>query len=94
MIRIILGYILVAVLFGFWPFDSSIVRSTDWSPLAATYDEGYEDGYNGTEPRAKSTQYLTGYDDGDFDAHCEWVKYKKKDRERFYSDRCGDWDRY
>mgnify|MGYP000689171028 CR=1 FL=1 len=94
MIKLAIFYLIIAALVGFWPFESSILRSADWSPIAATYGEGYEDGYEGVSPTAQSSEYLSGYDDGDFDAHCEWLKYQKRDRQQFHYDGCGDWDYY
>ncbi|MEX0450517.1 hypothetical protein V6X62_01635 [Spiribacter sp. 218] len=94
MIRLALLYVVIAALVGFWPFETSVLRSADWSPISASYDEGYEDGYEGVSPAAKSTEYLSGYDDGDFDAHCEWLKYSQQDRNQFHKDGCGDWDYY
>lgn len=94
MIKLGITYLVLAALVGFWPFETSILRSSDMSPISATYDEGYEDGYAGASPTARSTDYLAGYDDGDFDAHCEWLKYTKRDRQHFYSDGCGEWDWY
>jgi hypothetical protein len=94
MIRLALFYLVIAALIGFWPFERSLLKSSDWSPISATYDEGYEDGYEGVSPVARSSEYLSGYDDGDFDAHCEWLKYSEQDRSQFRIDGCGDWDYY
>ena len=94
MIRLAVLYLIIAALIGFYPFETSLLRSADWSPIAASYEEGYEDGYAGESPSAESTEYLAGYDDGDFDAHCEWLKYTKEDRYQFHKDGCGDWDYY
>jgi hypothetical protein len=49
----------------------------------SAYDKGYNDGYDGASPRKSSGSYFSGYEDGQFDADCDyyrdknmWAKYK------------------
>tara|TARA_B100000315_G_scaffold226990_1_gene234375 strand:+ start:404 stop:634 length:231 start_codon:yes stop_codon:yes gene_type:complete len=48
------------------------------------YDRGYEDAWEGESPQKNSDSYMEGYEDGDYDADCDyykrnklWEKYKK-----------------
>ena len=59
-----------------------------------SYDAGWEDGYDGERLKCRDNEYLSGYDDGEFYGHCEWLKYSRKDRKRFESERCGNWNSY
>lgn len=59
-----------------------------------SYDAGWEDGYDGARLKCRDRDYLSGYDDGDFYGHCEWLKCTRKDREKFTAERCGSWNSY
>ena len=41
------------------------------------YDKGYEDGYEGLSPKKNSDLYLEGYEDGDYDADCDYYKFNE-----------------
>jgi len=47
------------------------------------YDKGYEDGYDGEEEKwviIGKDEYLSGYEDGSFDADCDyWREYNYRE---------------
>ena len=50
-----------------------------------SYDSGYEDGYDGAKRKEwilfGRSEYNAGYDDGDFDADCDY--WKRNDHEKY-----------
>jgi len=49
----------------------------------------YDDGYDGASPTKSSTSYMDGYEDGDFDADCDYYKDKNM-RDKYKALRCGE----
>ncbi len=94
MIRLIIFYFIAAFLIGFWPFEKSVLEYIPIGSSTLSYDEGYEDGYDGAIMKSEKSPYIDGYYDGDFDAECEWLKYDKKDFEEFKRIGCGAWSDY
>ena len=43
------------------------------SGSSSSYDKGYQDAYDGAIPRSKSSEYLSGYEDGDYDGECDYL---------------------
>lgn len=84
----IAAYFLLAAVAGWWPFDDSAVRTLSGQ---CSYEVGYEDGWVGKALACESTDYLAGYDEGEFDSDCHWAKCVKEDRDLFRSYHCGAW---
>ena len=83
-------YILAAWLFGFWPFEEGYLTGPT---SECSYEAGYEDGYDGAIQKCSTSAYLTGYDEGDFEADCHWLRCVRPDRHEFERRGCGSWDR-
>ena len=53
-----------------------------------TYEEGYQDGYDGGSPREfvlfGRDDYAAGYEDGSYDADCDYWKKRNYERYRRY----------
>jgi hypothetical protein len=88
--KLIVVYMIAALLLGFWPFEDGLLSTSSLSPFQLTYDEGYEDGYDGALPKIRSGSYATGYDDGEFDSECDWLKRENRKPE-FERIGCGRW---
>ncbi len=84
----IVVYAVVAWLFGIWPFEEGFFTGPT---SQCSYDAGYDDGYDGAAPKCKIQVYLEGYDDGDFDSDCEWLRCEKPDHDEFKRLGCGSW---
>ena len=80
--QLIIGYIVIAFLFGFWPFSYPVTN------YFLGYDEGYQDGFNRDYIRSNNNSYLQGYDDGDFDDFCLHLYYDRKDYNQYKSAGC------
>lgn len=80
--QLIIGYIVIAFLFGFWPFSYPVTN------YFLGYDEGYQDGFNRDYMRSNNDSYLRGYDDGDFDDFCLHLYYDRKDYSQYKSAGC------
>ncbi len=83
-------YIVVAWLFGFWPFEEGLFTGPT---SECSYDAGYDDGYDGANRKCSTKVYLAGYEDGDFDSDCYWLRCEKPDHTRFKSLGCGSWSK-
>lgn len=90
LLSLIVLYFVAAFFFEFPPVDDGWIRTGEYSPFRYTYDQGYDDGYVGAAPKTRSGDYIAGYDEGDFDAECAWLKDQNRRRE-FERIRCGDW---
>ena len=89
MFRFAIIYLIAAFIIGFWPFDEGLLFTSSLSPFQYTYDQGYEDGYEGAGRQSRSSPYADGYDDGDYDSECDWLKEKKK-FQQFRELGCGE----
>ncbi len=83
-------YVVVAWLFGFWPFEEGLITGPS---SGCTYDAGYDDGYDGASSKCSTEAYVEGYDDGDFDSECHWLRCAKPDHDKFKRLGCGSWSR-
>ena len=84
----IAAYLFAAWLFGFWPFEEGVFTG----PISeCSYDVGYDDGYDGATPKCKTDAYLNGYEEGDFDSECDWLRCERPDHDAFKSMGCGSW---
>ena len=81
-------YAVVAWLFGFWPFEEGFFTGPT---SECSYDAGYDDGYGGAARKCKVHVYLEGYDDGDFDSDCEWLRCEKPNHDEFKRLGCDSW---
>jgi len=81
-------YIVVAWVFGFWPFEEGLFTGPT---SECSYDAGYDDGYDGANRKCSTEVYLAGYEDGDFDSECYWLRCEKPDNTRFKRLGCGSW---
>ncbi len=81
-------YIVVAWVFGFWPFEEGLFTGPT---SECSYDAGYDDGYDETNRKCSTEVYLAGYEDGDFDSECYWLRCEKPDHTRFERLGCGSW---
>ena len=45
------------------------------------YDQGYNDGYDGTTPKVRTGDYWRGYQEGGFDAQCDYLVDQRNFRE-------------
>lgn len=84
-------YLLIAALAGWWPFKDSAVKTMTGQ---CTYEAGYQDGWDGASLACKNTEYLTGYDLGDWEADCHFAKCIRRDRQLFDHYLCGRWDEH
>ena len=41
---------------------------------SSSYDSGYEDAYTGASPRSNNSEYLSGFEEGDYDSECDYLK--------------------
>ena len=81
-------YFLAAWLFGFWPFEEGVFTGPT---SECSYDSGYDDGYDGALPKCKLNAYLEGYEEGNFDSECHWLRCEKPNYEDFNRLGCGSW---
>ncbi len=81
-------YVVVAWLFGFWPFEEGLITGPS---SGCTYDAGYDDGYGGASPKCSTEAYVEGYDDGDFDSECHWLRCERPNHDGFKRFGCGSW---
>ena len=58
-------------------FLTFILTSCGDEYSGSDYDKGYDDGYDGVSPKKNSVAYLDGYEEGDYDADCDYYKYNK-----------------
>lgn len=83
-------YLIIALLFGWWPFEDSAIKTFTGQ---CSYDAGYQDGWDGSLPNCEASDYIAGYDDGAFDSDCDWAKCTKRDFKTFKRYGCGSWER-
>ena len=81
-------YAVVAWLFGFWPFEEAMIPGR---LTGCTYDAGYNDGYDGAKQKCSTRAYVDGYEAGDFDAECHWLRCVSPDHGTFKRLGCGSW---
>ena len=92
MLRITLcaaAYCLGAWLLGFWPFEEEGLLTGPASNCS--YDAGYDDGYDGAARRCRIDVYVQGYEDGDFDSECQWLRCEMPDYDEFERIGCRSW---
>jgi hypothetical protein len=58
-----------------------------------TYNAGYEAGYDGEIQKGKTGAYLEGYEDGEFEADCHWLRCVKPNQDKFKKLGCGSWSK-
>jgi hypothetical protein len=84
-------YLIVAGLFGFWPFTDSLLKQASGE---CTYDSGYDDGWDGALRACEAEEYRSGYRQGAFDSDCHWLKCERRNRDEYNRRQCGAWDRF
>lgn len=88
-IGLVLVYLVVAGVFGWWPFEDSAVKTITGQ---CTYDAGYRDAWEGMLPACENADYLDGYDHGSWEADCHHAKCVERDRDLFEGYRCRGWN--
>ena len=81
-------YVVIAWLLGFWPFEEGLFTGPT---SECSYDAGYEDGYDGAIRKCSTEAYVEGYEGGDFDSECHWLRCEKPDHDKFNRLGCGSW---
>ena len=81
-------YAMVAWLFGFWPFEEGMFTGPT---SECSYDAGYDDGYEGANQKCSIDAYLEGYEEGDFDSECHWLRCERPNQDDFKRLGCGSW---
>ncbi len=89
-IGLIAIYAMVAWLFGFWPFEEGLFTGPT---SECSYDAGYDAGYDGANQKCSTDAYLEGYEEGDFDSECHWLRCERPDHDDFKRLGCGSWDK-
>lgn len=88
VIGLVLVYLVAAGVLGWWPFEDGAVKTVSGQ---CTYDAGYRDAWDGAVPACEDADYLAGYDQGAWEADCDYAKCTKSDRDMFENYDCGDW---
>ena len=61
---------------------------------ACNYDNGYDDGYDGALPECEATDYMEGFQAGEFESDCDWYRCEKPNYDNFKQMSCGSWESY
>ena len=85
VVGLVVTYLVVAWLVGIFPFG----ESSD-----CTYDYGYDDGFDGAQPRCQGASYKEGYEEGQFDDQCYYLKCERPDFQAYKRMQCGRWDQF